>query len=82
MGLELRPRATRRPASPSSPLFVVVELQSRSPLLEFRLLRHLNFLAANISQLLAGMIELGLGYLLPYFLLLVIGVDPLVAGIG
>ena len=63
-------------------LFVVVELRSRAPLLELRLLRHLNFLAANLSQLLAGMIELGLGYLLPYLLLLVIGVDPLVAGIA
>jgi EmrB/QacA subfamily drug resistance transporter len=62
--------------------FVGIEQHSRSPLIEFRLLRHLNFLAANISQLLAGMIELGLGYLLPYLLLLVIGVDPLVAGIA
>jgi EmrB/QacA subfamily drug resistance transporter len=65
-----------------SAVFVVVELRSASPLLELRLLRHLNFLAANLSQLLAGMIELGLGYLLPYLLLLVIGVDPLVAGIA
>ena len=62
--------------------FVGIEQRSRSPLIEFRLLRHLNFLAANISQLLAGMVELGLGYLLPYLLLLVIGVDPLVAGIA
>jgi MFS family permease len=51
-------------------------------LLEFGLLRHLNFLAATVSQFFAGMIELGLGYLLPYLLLLVIGVDPLVAGIA
>jgi EmrB/QacA subfamily drug resistance transporter len=62
--------------------FVVIELRSRAPLIEFRLLRHMNFLAANISQVLAGMVELGLGYLLPYLLLLVIGVDPLVAGIA
>jgi EmrB/QacA subfamily drug resistance transporter len=63
-------------------LFVVIETRVSAPLLEFRLLRHLNFLAANISQMLAGMIELGLGFLLPYYLLLVIGVDPAVAGIA
>lgn len=63
-------------------LFVVVELRVTDPLIELRLLRHANFLASNISQVLAGMVELGLGYLLPYFLLLVVGVDPLVAGIA
>ena len=63
-------------------VFVAIELRSRTPLVEFGLLRHLNFLAATISQFFAGMIELGLGYLLPYLLLLVIGVDPLVAGIA
>jgi EmrB/QacA subfamily drug resistance transporter len=62
--------------------FCVVELRTRQPLVELRLLRHLNFLAANISQMLAGMVELGLGYLLPYLLLLVVGVDPAVAGIA
>jgi EmrB/QacA subfamily drug resistance transporter len=62
--------------------FVWIELRSRSPMLDFRLFRHLNFLASNISQVLAGMIELGLGFLLPFFLLLVIGVSPLVAGIA
>ena len=56
--------------------FVVIELHVQSPLLEFRLFRHLNFLAANISQFLAGMIELGLGFLMPFFLLLVVGVSP------
>ena len=62
--------------------FVVVELRTSLPLVDFRLFRHLNFLAANISQLLAGMVELGLGYLLPFLLLLVVGVDPAVAGIA
>ena len=42
-------------------------------MIEFRLFRHLNFLAANISHL-AGMVELGLGFLLPFYLLLVVGV--------
>ena len=63
-------------------LFVWIEARVAEPLLEFRLFRHLNFLAANISQILAGMIELGLGFLLPFYLLLVIGVDPAVAGIA
>ena len=62
--------------------FAIVELRVSNPLLEFRLFRHLNFLAANISQLLAGAIELGLGFLLPYYLLLVVGIHPAVAGIA
>jgi len=63
-------------------LFVVIELRVRVPLLRFRLFRHVNFLAANISQVLAGSIELGLGFLLPFYLLLVIGVSPAAAGIA
>lgn len=63
-------------------VFVAIELRVANPLLDLRLFRHKNFLASNISQVLAGAIELGLGYLLPYLLLIVIGVDPLVAGIA
>jgi EmrB/QacA subfamily drug resistance transporter len=63
-------------------LFAWVESRRAEPLLEFRLFRHLNFLAANISQVLAGMVELGLGFLLPFYLLLVIGIDPAIAGIA
>ena len=63
-------------------LFVFVERRVANPLIEFRLFRHLNFLAANISQVLAGMVELGMGFLLPAYLLLVIGVDPEVAGLA
>jgi MFS family permease len=63
-------------------IFVVIELRVANPMLNFRLFRHLNFLASNISQVLAGAIELGLGFLLPFFLLLVVGVSPLVAGIA
>jgi EmrB/QacA subfamily drug resistance transporter len=62
--------------------FLVIETRVAAPLLEFRLFRHLNFLAANLSQLLAGAIELGLGFLLPFYLLLVIGVSPAAAGIA
>lgn len=63
-------------------LFVAVERRAAEPLIDFRLLRHLNFLGANVSQVLAGMIELGLGFLMPFYMLLVIGVDPAVAGIA
>ena len=51
-------------------------------MIDFKLFRHENFLAANLSQLLAGMIELGLGFLTPFFLLLVVGVSPTTAGIA
>lgn len=61
--------------------FVIIERRSSNPLIEFRLFRHRNFLAANLSQILAGMVELGMGFLLPAYLLLVIGVDPLIAGL-
>jgi MFS family permease len=63
-------------------VFIRVEARATEPLLNFRLFRHLNFLASNISQLIAGMVELGLGFLMPFYLLLVIGVSPAVAGIA
>jgi EmrB/QacA subfamily drug resistance transporter len=62
--------------------FGPVERRAADPLIDFRLFRHLNFLAATISQVVAGAIELGLGYLLPFYLLLVVGISPLVAGIA
>jgi EmrB/QacA subfamily drug resistance transporter len=62
--------------------FVFVELHVENPLMEFRLFRHLNFLAANLSQVLAGMVELGMGYLLPFYLLIVIGISPELAGLA
>ncbi len=64
------------------PLFAWIELHIEEPLIDLRLFRHLNFLASNLSQMFAGAIELGLGYLLPFFLLLVIGVSPALAGIA
>lgn len=64
------------------PVFIVVESRAANPMIQFRLFRHANFLAANISQVLAGMVELGLGFLTPFFLLLVVGVSPLTAGLA
>ena len=63
-------------------MFGWVERRATDPLIDFRLFRRLNFLAATISQVLAGALELGLGYLLPFYLLLVVGVGPVLAGIA
>ncbi len=65
-----------------APVFVAVERRAADPMIQFRLFRHENFLAANISQVLAGMVELGLGFLTPFFLLLVVGISPAAAGIA
>ncbi len=62
--------------------FVTVNARARVPLIKFSLFRRANFLASVISQVLAGMVELGLGYLLPYYLLLVVGVGPITAGLA
>jgi EmrB/QacA subfamily drug resistance transporter len=64
------------------PVFVAIENRATNPTIDFGFLRNRHFLAANISQLLAGMVELGLGYLTPFFLLLVVGVSPTAAGIA
>jgi EmrB/QacA subfamily drug resistance transporter len=64
------------------PVFLAIERRAANPMVDFKLFRHQNFLAANISQLLAGMVELGLGFLTPFFLLLVVGVSPAAAGVA
>jgi EmrB/QacA subfamily drug resistance transporter len=63
-------------------VFAVIERRAANPMIDFKLFRHENFLASNVSQVLAGMIELGLGYLTPFFLLLVVGVSPAAAGVA
>jgi EmrB/QacA subfamily drug resistance transporter len=63
-------------------VFAVLERRAANPMIDFKLFRHQNFLASNVSQLLAGMVELGLGYLTPFFLLLVVGVSPAAAGVA
>jgi EmrB/QacA subfamily drug resistance transporter len=63
-------------------VFYRLERRVADPLIDFRLFRRLNFLAATLSQVIAGAIELGLGYLLPFYLLLVVGVGPVTAGIA
>ena len=63
-------------------LILVIERRRQDPLVQFGLFRHLNFSAANVSQALAGSIELAAGYLLPFFLLLVVGLAPGPAGLA
>jgi EmrB/QacA subfamily drug resistance transporter len=63
-------------------LFVRVERRAAQPLMRLSLFRHANFSAANVSQFLAGIVELGSAFLLPYFLLLVIGLSPAAAGLA
>ena len=82
MGERADPGPARSRSACCWSLFVFVEHRAKEPLIKFSLLRHLNFLASIISQVLAGMVELGLGFLLPFFLLLVVGVSPAVAGIA
>ena len=62
--------------------FWAIEPRRQDPLVRFGLFRHLNFSAANVSQVLAGSIELAAGYLLPFFLLLVVGLAPGPAGLA
>jgi EmrB/QacA subfamily drug resistance transporter len=64
------------------PVFFAIERRAENPMIDFSLFRHQNFLASNVSQFLAGMIELGLGFLTPFFLLLVVGVSPAAAGVA
>jgi EmrB/QacA subfamily drug resistance transporter len=62
--------------------FVVIEPRRRDPLMRFGFFRHLNFTAAIVSQLLAGSIELATAYLLPFYLLLIVGLAPGPAGLA
>lgn len=63
-------------------LFAAIELRASEPLVKLRLLRDRDFAAANLSQMIAGSIELGLGFLLPFQLLLIVGVTPAAAGVA
>jgi EmrB/QacA subfamily drug resistance transporter len=62
--------------------FVIIERRAADPLLRFALFRRRNYTASNLSQVIAGAIELGTGFLLPYFLLLMVGLSPGAAGIA
>lgn len=60
----------------SAVLFVWHERRTVAPLMDFALLRHRNYLGASISQMLAGMAEIGLGVIFPLLLILNLGSTP------
>jgi EmrB/QacA subfamily drug resistance transporter len=63
-------------------LFVRRERRATDPLMSFGLLRrHPNYLAATVSQGLAGMAEMGLGVIFPLILILNLGMPPAKAGL-
>lgn len=67
----------------SAVLFAVVERRVRNPLMDFSLLRrHPNYLGATISQGAGGMVEMGIGLLLPLLLILNLGMPPALAGLA
>lgn len=62
---------------------VIAERKSPSPLMSFGLLaRHSNYLAATVSQFIAGMAEMGLALLFPLLLILNFGMSPGLAGLA
>jgi EmrB/QacA subfamily drug resistance transporter len=64
-------------------LFVWVEHTSANPLVSLTLLRrHPNYLAAVVSQTIAGMAEMGLALLLPLLLILNLQMPPAEAGLA
>src|ERR1700691_3582824 len=67
----------------SAVVFARIELRSPSPLLSFALLRrHPNYLAATVSQVIAGIGEMGLALLFPLLLILNLQMSPGVAGLA
>jgi EmrB/QacA subfamily drug resistance transporter len=63
--------------------FVWIERSSPSPLLSFALLRrHPNYLAATVSQVIAGIGEMGLALLFPLLLILNLQLSPGLAGLA
>jgi EmrB/QacA subfamily drug resistance transporter len=67
----------------SAVAFAWVERRSPSPLLSFALLRrHPNYLAATVSQVIAGIGEMGLALLFPLLLILNLQLSPGLAGLA
>ncbi len=67
----------------SASAFLWWEGRTASPLMDLQLVRTVpNYLAAIISQALAGIVEMGLGLIFPLLLILDLGMSPFVAGIA
>lgn len=63
--------------------FIVAERRVPDPLMSFRLLKqHPNYLGATLSQLIAGMGEMGLALLFPLLLILNLKMPPGLAGLA
>lgn len=63
--------------------FVLRERRAQNPLMSFGLLRRShNYLGATISQMLAGMAEMGLGLIFPLLLILNLQMNPALAGLA
>ncbi|GAA1401755.1 multidrug resistance protein Stp [Pseudonocardia kongjuensis] len=63
--------------------FVGWERHTADPLMDLGLLRaHPHYLGSTLSQALAGMVEMGLGLILPLLLVLNLGMDPATAGLA
>jgi EmrB/QacA subfamily drug resistance transporter len=63
--------------------FMVAERRISNPLMSFSLLRkHSNYLGATLSQLIAGMAEMGLALLFPLLLILNLKMPPGLAGLA
>src|SRR4051794_31954386 len=62
--------------------FVIRERRATLPLMDFELLRHRNYLGASLSQLFAGMAEMGLGVIFPLLLIINLGMSPALAGLA
>lgn len=63
--------------------FIVAERRIADPLMSFSLLkRHSNYLGATLSQLIAGMAEMGLALLFPLLLILNLKMPPGLAGLA
>lgn len=64
-------------------LFIVRERTSASPIMNINLLKEYpNYLGATLSQGIGGMVEMGLGLLLPLYLILNLGLSPGQAGLA
>ena len=61
--------------------FCYLELRSEHPLMHLRLLKIRNFLAASIAQFGGGIAEMGLGALLPVYIVVMLGLSAGEAGI-
>ena len=70
-------------ATAAGALFVIRERRTRDPLVDFEMFRrYRDYAAATISQIIGGVVEMGLAVILPLVLILNLGLDPAAAGLA